>query len=194
MGYRNYIGYIPKNKLPEIMKKVEELKSKIGKPKEDDTEEEYEKWDIFDYLQDQATLLHEFGKLYYNENGAKVREIIEKNKTQDFSGEDDEFFFVKKDVLLELSYAYMDSQCVYAKEVKDKLVEIMNQDSPLTEEQKRAIAEIRCDYSKDLFSNSYREKLKKPYNPSFFSYASCEFYMLHKYFDCENNVLCVWGY
>lgn len=194
MGYVNYIGYIPKNKLPEIMKKVEELKAKIGKPREDNPKENYEDWEITWYLRKQATLLHEFGKLYYSENGAKVREIIERNKTKDFSDEEDEFFFVKDDVFLELSYAYMDSQCSYVKEIMKKLFEIMNQDSPLTEEQKRIIAHIRYDYSKDPFSNSHKDTLKKPYDPSYFNYASCEFYMLHEYFDRENNVLCVWGY
>lgn len=194
MGYRNYIGYIPKSKLPEIMKKVEELKGKIGTPKEDDPEENYTNWDITDYLQEQATLLHEFGKLYYNENGKKVREIIEKNKTQDFSNEDTEFFFVKKDVFLELSYAYMDSYCEYAKEAKSKLDEMKKQDTPLTDDQKGFIAELSYDFWVNIFRNQHRDDVLKPYNPAYFNYGCCEFHMLHEYFDCENNAICVWGY
>lgn len=194
MGYRHYIGYIPKRKLPEIMKKVEEIIAKIGTPKEDDPEEKYTNWDITNYLQGQATLLHEFGKLYYNENGKKVREIIEKNKIEDFSNEDTEFFFVKKDVFLELSYAYMDSYCEYAKEAKSKLDEMKKQDTPLTDDQKGFIAELSYDFWVNIFRNQHRDDVLKPYDPSYFNYGCCEFHMLHEYFDYENNVICVWGY
>lgn len=194
MGYRNYIGYIPKSQLPEIMKKVEELKAKIGKPKEDDPEEKYEDYDITEYLQEQAILLHEFGKLYCNKNGEKVREIIEKNKTEDFSNEDTEFFFVKKDVFLELSYAYMDSYCEYAREAKNKLDEMKKQNRPLTDEQKGFIAELSYDFWVVLYHNHNRDGVLKPYDPSYFNYGCCEFHILHEYFDCENNVICVWGW
>ena len=46
MGYRHYVGYIPKKDLPEVMKEVERLKSLIGTPKEDDEDETYSQYEI----------------------------------------------------------------------------------------------------------------------------------------------------
>ena len=39
MGYRHYIGYIPKKNLPEVMKEVERLKGLIGTPRNEEDED-----------------------------------------------------------------------------------------------------------------------------------------------------------
>lgn len=194
MGYRHYIGYMPKSKLPEIMKKVEELKSKIGKPKEDDPEEKYDDWDITDYLQGQATLIMELGKLYCGNDGTRIQNVLEKNKAQDFSCiGTSEFYFVKNEVLLELSYAFMDNYSEWRKKAKKGLEEIRDSDKPLTDKQKAFINCLIFDDFESEIEYDLNNK-QKPYDSDYYNYASCEFYMLHEYFDYKNNALCVWAW
>ena len=194
MGYRHYIGYIPKSRLPEIMKKVEELKEKYEKPRKEYLGE-YTDDMITTFLQDQAILIYEIGKLYTSDFGKSIDKILYKNQTENFSSENYEFFFVKNDILLELSYAYMDYWYKYTKKHIDKFIEILNSDNPLTKEQKEMINNNLNYYLGNYRNANIQEEREKKKSPYFWTddYVSCGFYTLYKWFDLENNVLCIWA-
>ena len=101
MGYRHYVGYIPKKDLPEIMEEVKRLKSLIGTPKEDDEDDTYSQYEITSYLQDKAKEIFCIGKLYYK-NTESIYDALYKNKGDDFSNDD-----TNSSLLMIIHYCWM---------------------------------------------------------------------------------------
>ena len=60
MGYRHYVGYIPKKELPEILKQAEELRSKIGQPNPDYRDEVYSEYDVTRFMRNKAICLFDY--------------------------------------------------------------------------------------------------------------------------------------
>ena len=149
MGYRHYVGYIPKKDLPEIMKEVDRLKNLIGTPREEYPDETYSKYDITSYLQDKATTALELGKLYYK-NTDSIYQALYKNKGDDYSNEDTEFFFVNDDkLLLNISYAQMEIWSNLMKKWEPIIKKVLNEEK-LTMDENCELIEI-----KELFNREY---------------------------------------
>lgn len=128
MGYRHYVGYIPKKDLPEILKEVEELKVKIGQPKENESEEVYSDYDVTRFMRGKAIELLNLGKLYWKSQQG-IYDLLYKNKTEDFSNEDTEFFLINDDrFLYNLSVECQKIWTNCLKEYKDTLKKAINLD------------------------------------------------------------------
>lgn len=202
MGYRHYVGYIPKKDLPEIMKEVERLKSLIGTPKEDDEDDIYSQYEITSYLQDKATTVLELGKLYWKNTDPIVKALYD-NKEEDYSNEDTEFFFVKGNkLLLDVSFAQMQIWADLMRKWELIINKILNEEK-LTMDENCELLEISELFKQEYKSYDYAVKAKekgtnlewlKPYLKYQFNYSSVETYQKHMNFDYENNAICVFGY
>lgn len=193
MSYRYYVGYIPKDRLEEVTKEADRLKSLIGTPKDND-DETYSMYDVTDYMQSQAIKLYCLGNLYsVREND--ILDILYENKSEDYSNDDTEFFFVKDDKFIyKLSRASQKIWVDYLQGVNKALTKLLNNEE-LSEEDKRYIYELTRDIH---YEQSYYEASKNveacPYNEWQFNYFACKLYQQHKNFDYKNNVLCVYGW
>ena len=203
MGYRHYVGYIPKKDLPEIMKEVDRLKNLIGTPKEKYPDETYSQYEITSYLQDKATTVLELGKLYYK-NTEPIYQALYKNKGEDYSNDDTEFFFVNDNkFLMNISYAQMEIWSEIMKKWEPIIAKILNEEK-LTMDENCELLEIKELFNRehdhyDHAVNWWKKtdfggKDFKPYFDWQFNYAAVETFAIHKNFDYENNVLCVFAY
>ena len=194
MSYRYYVGYIPKDRLEEITKEADRLKSLIGTPKGNDEDETYSMYDVTDYMQSQAIKLYCLGNLYcVREND--ILDILYENKSEDYSNDDTEFFFVKDDKFIyKLSRASQKIWIDYLQGVNKALTKLLNNEE-LSEEDKRYIYELTRDIHYEI---TYYEASKNvedcPYNEWQFNYFTCTLYQQHKNFDYKNNVICVYGW
>ena len=202
MGYRHYVGYIPKKDLPEIMKEVERLKSLIGTPREDDEDDTYSQYDITSYLQDKATSILELGKLYWKNTDPIVKALYD-NKGEDYSNDDTEFFFVKGDkLLLDISFAQMQIWADLMRKWEPIVNKVLNKEK-LTIDEECELLEISELFKQEYRGYDYAVRIKekevdlewlKPYFKYQFNYSSVETYQKHMNFDYENNVICVFAY
>ncbi len=201
MGYRHYVGYILKKDMDEVMKEVERLKGLIGQPRNDDPDEKYDMYDITNYLQEKATTVLELGKLYWK-NTDSICDALYKNKSEDFSNDDTEFFTINDDkILLHLSYAmqkiYIDYNAKY-KEIINKILNKSKKD--LTDEEKTQFKELLDDIDRE--ERYYNTAIKNesggwdfpPYNNWQYNYEACRTYNLHKDFDYTDKVMVVFAY
>lgn len=193
MSYRYYVGYIPKDKLEEITKEADRLKSLIGTPKEND-DETYSMYDVTSYMRNQVIELYCFGNMYSaGEND--ILNILYENKSEDYSNDDTGFFFVKDDKFIyKLSRAYQKIWVDYLQGANKVLTKLLNNEE-LSEKDKRYIYELsrnlRCEQSYYEVSKNVEDC---PYNEWQFNYGACTLYQMHKNFDYKNNVLCVYGW
>lgn len=202
MGYRHYVGYIPKKDLPEIMKEVERLKSLIGTPRGDDEDDTYSQYDITSYLQDKTTEILGVGKLYYK-NTESIYDALYKNKGKDFSNDDTEFFFVNGNtLLLDVAFAQMGIWADLMRKWESIINKILNKEK-LTMDEDCELLEISELFKQEYKSYEYAVKAKekgtnlewlKPYLTYQFNYSSVETYQKHMNFDYENNAICVFAY
>ena len=158
-------------------------------------------------MHDKAICLFELGKLYWSSQQG-IYDLLYKNKTEDFSNDDTEFFFINDNrFLYNLSVEcqriwinclkkYKDTlaKSISSKEKLDmdtrsELLEIVQLfDSEingfvLTEKRLQAIAENN-DTPKDLlFFNRWQ-----------YNYIAVEYFLKHENFDYENNQLCIFAY
>lgn len=202
MGYRHYIGYIPKKDMDEVMKEVERLKGLIGQPRNDDPDDNYDMYDITSYLRDKATTLAELGKLYYLQDNT-LYDTLYKNKGEDYSNDDTEFFFVNGNkLLLDVSYAEMNMWTNYMKECRD-VIQKVRKEEELTEDDKLMLSDIYRTFDREIetldFANG-RNRVNwfgndlEPYYSWQFNYEAVEMFKTHKNFDYENNQICVFAY
>ena len=202
MGYRHYIGYIPKKDMDEVMKEVERLKGLIGQPREDFPDDNYDMYDITNYLSDKATTLAELGKLYYSDTDT-LYDALYKNKGEDYSNDDTEFFFVNGNkLLLDVSYAEMSMWANYMKECKDVIRKVRTGEE-LTVDDKLILSDIYETFNREIvtldFANS-RNRVNwsgndlEPYYSWQFNYEAVEMFKKHESFDYENNQICVFAY
>lgn len=195
MSYRYYIGYIPKDKVEEITKEANRLKSLIGTFKDNDEDETYSMYDVTNYMRSQAIELYCFGSMY-NVGEDDVLSIFYENKSEDYSNEDTQFFFVKDDKFIyKLSKAYQKIWVDYLQKINKILTKILNK-KKLSEEDKRYIYALTGDIRYEQACYEMAENIDNcvPYNEWQFNYAACELYQMHKNFDYKNNVLCVYGW
>ena len=194
MSYRYYIGYIPKDKVEEITKEADKFKSLIGIPKDND-DETYSMYDVTSYIRNQAVELYCLGNLYkMSEN--EILDILYENKSEDYSNEDTQFFFVNDDKFIyKLSRAYQKMWVDYLQKVNKALTKILDK-KQLNEEDKRYIYNLTSDIRYEQACYEMAENIDNcaPYNDWQFNYAACELYQMHKNFDYKNNVLCVFGW
>ena len=202
MGYRHYIGYIPKKDMDEIMKEVERLKGLIGQPRDDDPNYNYDMYDITNYLSDKAITVAELGKLYYLQDET-LYDALYKNKGEDYSNDDTEFFFVNGNkLLLDVSYAEMSMWTNYIKKCKDVIQKVRTGEE-LTEDDKLMLSEIYRTFDREietLDSANSRNRVNwsgndlEPYYSWQFNYEAVEMFKKHESFDYENNQICVFAY
>lgn len=189
MAYRYYIGYIPKNKLEEVMKEVNRLQSLIGTTDEDgDT---ICTSHIDGYLRKQATQLYCLGSLCsLGEN--VIQEIIYENRLDNSSG-DREFFFVNnKDFLYKLSKGYQSIWCDYLMTVYTALNKKENERTAKEVIALNKLRKVICkEFTEYKFSTNFGGK---PYSEDQFNYESVELYQMHTTFNYEDNALCVWTF
>lgn len=206
MGYRHYVGYIPKKDLPEILKEVEELKVKIGQPKENEPEEVYSDYDVTRFMRGKAIELLNLGKLYWKSQQG-IYDLLYKNKTEDFSNEDTEFFLINDDrFLYNLSVECQKIWTNCLKEYKDTLKKVINLDKVdmntkcnLPEIYELFDSEIReletaIEFNKIAEEENSKFRDLAPYNQWQYNYIAVEYFLKHKEFDYENNQLCVFAY
>ena len=203
MGYRHYVGYIPKKDLPKILEEAERLKSLVGKPREDDEDETYSMYEVTSYLRDQAKTILELGKLYYKNTESIVKALYD-NKGEDYSNEDTEFFFVNDpDLLRSVSFAQMDIWCELMKKWQLIIDKVIEGKEKLTWEEEAELVEIsklfeseakNTRFSKRNAAPGVKSEWNKPYFNWQFNYAAVETFQKYMDFDNENNVLCVYAY
>lgn len=202
MGYRHYVGYIPKKDMDEVMKEVERLKGLIGQPKEDYPDENYDMYDITNYLQEKATTVLELGKLYWK-NTDSICDALYKNKGEDYSNDDTEFFFVNGNtLLLDVAFAQMQIWADIMRKWEPIIIKVLNKEK-LTMDENCELLEISNLFKQEYKGYDYAIKAKekqsdlewiKPYYKYQFNYSSVETYQKHINFDYENNQICVFAY
>lgn len=203
MGYRHYVGYIPKKDLPEIMKEVERLKSLIGTPREGDEDDTYSQYEITSYLRDKATAVLELGKLGWKNTDPIVKALYD-NKGEDYSNEDTEFFFVNDpDLLRSISFAEMDIWSELMKKWQLIIDKVIEGKEKLTLEEQIDLTEISNLFKSEAQNTRFgkrnaapgiKSEWTKPYSNWQFNYAAVETFQKYMDFDNENNVLCVYAY
>ena len=210
MGYRHYVGYIPKENLQKVLGHVRYLKSVIGTPRvsEDglliDEDDCYTDFDVTEYLHDQAFTLIELGKLYY-ENTDPIYRTLYANKGDDYSNNDTEFFFINDPdhrFLYNLSVASMECWTNFLRKAKKNLESCISSEAPLTLDQCMELQEINDLFEQEIRCQEFGTKCvanKKqhtfsPFSDYQFNYMAAKFYFLHEDFDYENDVLCVFAY
>ena len=187
MAYRYYIGYIPKNKLEEVMKEVNRLQFLIGTTDKDGNI--ICASHIDSYLRNQATQIYCLGSLYsLGEN--VIQEIIYENRLDNFSG-DREFFFVNnKDFSYKLSRGYQSIWCDYLKTLSTALNKKKNE---RTANEVSALNKFKNVICNEITEYEISTSLGgKPYNENQFNYESVELYQMHTTFNYADNALCVW--
>ncbi len=184
------------------MKEVEKLKSLIGQPREDDPDENYSMYDITDYLQEKATTILELGKLYWK-NTDSITDALYKNKGEDYSNEDTEFFFVNGNtLLLDVAFAQMQIWADIMRKWEPIIIKVINKEK-LTMDENCELLEISNLFKQEYKGYDYAIKAKekqgdlewiKPYYKYQFNYSSVETYQKHMNFNYENNQICVFAY
>lgn len=191
MAYRYYIGYIPKNKLEEVMKEVNRLESLIGT-----TDEEGNTicaHTIDSYLWNQATQIYCFGNLCSLDERV-IHKIIYKNRLDnslDSPASKRLFFFVNnKNFLYKLSRGYQSIWCDYLKTLSTALNKKKNE---RTANEVSALNKFKNVICNEITEYEISTSLGgKPYNENQFNYESVELYQMHTTFNYEDNALCVW--
>lgn len=203
MGYRHYVGYIPKKDLPKILEEAERLKSLVGKPREDDKDETYSMYEVTSYLTGQAKEILELGKLYYK-NTQPIYDVLYKNKAEDYSSSDTEFFFVNDpDLLRSISFTQMDIWSELMKKWQLVIDKVIEGKEELTFEEQSDLVEIselfeseskNTRFSKRNAAPGVKSEWNKPYFNWQFNYAAVETFQKYMDFDSENNAICVFAY
>lgn len=186
MGYKHYVGYIPKSEWNDIQKEIANMSDKA---------------EIQDYLQHRATIIVELGRLYRFPEESKISNLLYDRKTEDYSSDDCEFFFVDNDnefflanIAIELQQCYVSWEenfiPMFEKLLKTGKLEINH-------EEKLLIEDLRFNIKKDKAELEYSKKdcgKTAPYNDWQYNYEACRLYTIHRNFDYYNNMLCVFAY
>lgn len=210
MGYRHYVGYIPKQNIQEVLEHVKHLKSLIGTPRPSldgfivDEDDRYTDYDITEYLQDAASSLVELGKLYYS-NTDPITKVLYDSKGDDYSNDDTEFFFVNDPdhrFLYKLSVASMECWTSFLTKAKASIDSCITTKTPLSIDQCADLLEVSELFKQEIRSQEFASKCiadskQHPFPPFFqyqFNYEAAKIYYIHENFDYENNILCVFAY
>lgn len=200
MGYRHYVGYIEKDRLPAVMKEVDRLKLLIGTPKEDDEDETYDMYDITDYLQEQAVVVHECGKLYW-EDTDDIQNLLYKDKTEDYSNEDTEFFFINNtNILFDLSFVVQKKFVRFLKDKREKLEKMMNKEEVIKVSEWAELIDLVELLKQEERALELSEKLQvknhphPPYTPYQYNYEAVKLFNKFENMNTEDKVFCVFAY
>lgn len=182
MGYRHYIGFIPKQKLEEIRNlSKEEFMKLYGECYDEKLDKYYFSCSVFEE-KGQSSSIHCIGKLYWNDT-KEIYDTLYKYKLEDFphfESEDTEFFILKpnNDFFKELAKAYWNRYLKYIEEANK---------TTLGKNEKDRL----CGYFKETFEIMF-EKNDNPFMLSRsdeYSFMTYNWMYLHKTFDYENNVI-----
>ena len=195
MGYRYYVGYFSKDKMGEILKEADRLKGLIGTPKEDEEDENYEYYDVSRYLRHSVESCYEVGKLWNDTSENDLYNLLHSNILYNYSSDEDEFYIIdNKKFFLQMSYVMQKMWINYLTPLKEALVSksrTKEQDENIEELLRLLTAEIRiCEYS----SKYVGEIDFPPFNSYQYNYLSSYYYEIHKNFDYDKYVLCVYAY
>lgn len=201
MGYRHYVGYIEKDRLPAVMKEVDRLKLLIGTPREDDEDETYDMHDITEYLQEQAFVVHECGKLYWDDTD-DIRNLLYKDKAEDYSNEDTEFFFINNsNILFDLSFVMQKKFVRFLKDKREKLEKLMNKEEVIKISEWAEVADLVELIKQEERAVEVAEKLQlknhphPPYTPYYqYNYAAAKLFNKFESMNTEDKVFCVFAY
>lgn len=201
MGYRHYVGYIEKDRLPAIMKEVDRLKLLIGTPREDDEDETYDMYDITEYLQEQAFVVHECGKLYWDDTD-DIKNLLYKDKTEDYSNEDTEFFFINNsNILFDLSFVMQKKFVRFLKNKREKLEKLMNKEEVIKASEWAEVIDLVELIKQEERAVEVAEKLQlknhphPPYTPYYqYNYAAAKLFNKFESMNTEDKVFCVFAY
>lgn len=181
MGYRHYVGFIPKDKFEEIktLSKEEFMKTYADYYEYDNTY--YFSASVFEE-KGQSSSIHCIGKLYWK-NTQEIYDTLYKYKLEDFpyfESEDTEFFILKpnNDFFKELAKAYWNTYIRYIENADDITLA-------------RGKKNRSNEWYKETFERMF-EKNKNPFmlsNSDDFSFMTYNWMHLHKTFDYENNVI-----
>lgn len=195
MGYRYYVGYFSKDKMGEILKEADRLKGLIGTPKEDEENENYEYYDVSRYLRHSVESCYEVGKLWNDTSENDLDNLLHSNILYNYSSDEDEFYIIdNKKIFLQMSYIMQKLWCKYLTPLKEALSgksRTKEQDENIEELLRLLTAEIRiCENSSKYVS----EIDFPPFNSYQYNYLSSYYYEIHKNFDYDKYVLCVYAY
>lgn len=198
MGYRYYVGYFSKDKMGEILKEADRLKGLIGTPKENEEDENYEYYDMFRYLIHSVEKCFEVGKLWNDTSENDLDNLLHSNIMCDYSdsiNKEFEFYIIdNKKFFIQMSYIMQKLWCKYLTPLKEALSgksKIKKQDENIEELLRLLTAEIRiCENS----SKYVGEIDFPPFNSHQYNYLSSYYYEIHKNFDYDKYVLCVYAY
>ena len=183
MGYRHYVGFIPKQKLEEIRNLSKEEFMKLYGDYDEYFDKYYFSCSVFE-KKGQSSSIHCIGKLYWNDT-QEIYDTLYKYKLEDFpyfESEDTEFFILKpnNDFFKELAKAYWNRYLKYIEEANE---------ATLAKNEKDRL----CKYFKETFEVMF-EKNSNPFMLSRsdeYSFMTYNWMYLHKTFDYENNVIYV---
>lgn len=195
MGYRYYVGYFSKDKMGEILKEADRLKGLIGTPKEDEENENYEYYDVSRYLRHSVESCYEVGKLWNDTSENDLDNLLHSNILYNYSSDEDEFYIIdNKKIFLQMSYIMQKLWIKYLtplKEALDSKSRTKEQDENIEELLRLLTAEIRiCENS----SKYVGEIDFPPFNSYQYNYLSSYYYEIHKNFDYDKYVLCIYAY
>ena len=194
MGYRHYVGYLPKDKYEEVIAEAKRLEGLIGTPKEDCPDDTYSKFDVTNYLIEQVQYCEEIGKLYYG-NTQPIYDLLYKNKTEDYSNCDTEFFFINdNNFFINLSIACMDCWNTYTKKLIPVFNKIFNKEE-LNIADMAEIAELSEMFERDIKQIEFSKKHGlKPFDEYRFYHLAQTYYDKYEDFNYEDKLLCVYAY
>lgn len=195
MGYRYYVGYFSKDKMGEILKEADRLKGLIGTPKEDEEDENYEYYDVSRYLRHSVESCYEVGKLWNDTSENDLDNLLHSNILYNYSSDEDEFYIIdNKKIFLQMSYIMQKLWIKYLTPLKEALgskSRTKEQDENIEELLRLLTAEIRiCENS----SKYVGEIDFPPFNSYQYNYLSSYYYEIHKNFDYDKYVLCIYAY
>lgn len=195
MGYRYYVGYFSKDKMCEILKEADRIKGLIGTPKEDEEDENYEQYDVSRYLRHSIEKCYEVGKLWNDTSENDLDNLLHSNILYNYSSDEDEFYIIdNKKIFLQMSYIMQKLWCKYLTPLKEALSgksRTKEQDENIEELLRLLTAEIRiCENS----SKYVGEIDFPPFNSYQYNYLSSYYYEIHKNFDYDKYVLCIYAY
>lgn len=195
MGYRYYVGYFSKDKMGEILKEADRLKGLIGTPKEDEENENYEYYDVSRYLRHSVESCYEVGKLWNDTSENDLDNLLHSNILYNYSSDEDEFYIIdNKKIFLQMSYIMQKLWIKYLTPLKEALgskSRTKEQDENIEELLRLLTAEIRiCENS----SKYVGEIDFPPFNSYQYNYLSSYYYEIHKNFDYDKYVLCIYAY